>query len=105
MPTPILFSEPENRMLQEQFREIYEDDRIRSVEGSIILSILNKLEAWPIPPPFTEQEERRLQYQMEKFIEIMKPYPYPYSPLTFGQDTRQLQITQCVLKKIKDSWA
>lgn len=105
MPTPITFSAPENGMLQSQFRTIYEDDRIRSVEGAIILSILNKLEAYPVAPPFTEQEERRIQYQMEQFIELLKPYPYPYSPLTFGQDTRQLQLIQSVLAKIEAAWA
>lgn len=105
MPTPIIFCPAENEMLQSQFRTMYEDDRIRSVEGSIILSILNKLEAYPIPPPFTEQEERRIQYQMEQFVEMLKPYPYPYSPLTFGQDTRQLQLIQDVLAKIEAAWA
>lgn len=91
-------------MLQSQFRTIYEDDRIRFYEGPIILSILNKLQDWPAPPAWTEQEQRRVQYQMEKFIELLKPYPYPYSPLTFGQDTRQLTLIERVLYKIEASW-
>lgn len=91
-------------MLQSQFRTIYEDDRVRSLEGALILSILNKLEAYPTPPAWTEQEQRRVQYQMEQFMEMLKPYPYPSSPLTFGQNTRQLTLIERVLYKIEAAW-
>lgn len=104
MPFPIRFSEQENAMLQSIFRTIYEDDRIRFYEGPIILGILNKLTEWPTPPGWTEQEQRRVQYQLEKFIELLKPYPYPYSPLTFGQDTRQLTLIERSLEKIEAAW-
>lgn len=91
-------------MLQSFFRTLLEDNRIYFYEGPLITSILNKLSAYPTPPPWTEQEQRRVQWQMEKFIELLKPYPYPYSPLTFGQDTRQLTLIERVLEKIEAAW-
>lgn len=103
MPTPINFNELENRMLQSQFRSIYENDCVRSLEGPLILGILNKFETWPAEVTFTEQEDRRVQVEMEQYIEIMKPYPYPYSPLTFGQPTEQMQICYGVLQKLKQA--
>lgn len=104
MPYPIQFDQAENALLQSQFRTIYEDDRVRSLEGPIILSILNKLEVWPEPPAWTEQEQQRVQYQMRQFIDLLKPFPYPSSPMTFGQDTRQLTLIEMVLEKIEASW-
>ncbi len=101
MANPITFTEPENRFLQELFTEIYQNDQVRSLEGPIILSIVNKLEVWPSSPTFTEQENRRIQYQLESLVELLKPYPYPYSPLTFGQDTQQIQIIQSASAKIQ----
>lgn len=108
MPTPITFTAEENRMLQSQFRTMYEDDSIRSIEGPIILSILQKIEAYPTVPVFTEQEERLIQYQMEQFIEILKPYLYPFTYPTvpvIGQESVQLQLVESVLAKIEASWA
>lgn len=101
MPSPISFTENENRLLQSTFTDIYQDDCVRSLEGPLIYSILKLLEQWPVTPTFTEQQSRRVQYQLEKYVELLKPYPYPYSPLTFGQDTQQLQIIQSALDKVK----
>lgn len=101
MSLPITLTEPENRTLQEFFVEIYQNDQVRSLEGPLILSILNKLEAWPIDLVLTGQENLRIQYQFEKFEEMLTPYPYPYSPLTFGQDTHQLVLIQSVMSKLK----
>jgi hypothetical protein len=101
MALSITFTEPENRMLQSIFMDIYQDDSVRSLEGDLILSIVKLLEVWPVAPTFTEQQSRRIQYQMEQFTEILTPYPYPYSPLTFGQDTRQLTLIKSVLAKVK----
>lgn len=97
MPGPISLTETQNRFLQEIFVEIYQDDCVRSLEGPLILSILNKVKAWPTPLQLTEQEARRIQYQLEKFDEIAKPYPYPYYPTTFGQDTQQLTVIDGIL--------
>lgn len=79
---------------------MYQNDQIRSIEGPIILSILTKLETWPIAPVFDYIENRRMQVQFEGFIELVKPYPYPYSPLTFSQDTRQLTLIQSIFAKV-----
>lgn len=100
MPSPINFTETENRMLQSIFRELYENDEYRSTEGPLLLGIVNKLETWPTLLTLTEQENRRIQYQYESFAEIITPYPYPYSPQTFGQDTRQLSIVKSILTKV-----
>jgi hypothetical protein len=97
----ITFTESENRFMQSIFRTLYEDDAIRSLEGALILSILKKMETWPIAPSLTSKENNRIQYQLEKFIELMKPYPYPYYPTTFGQDTRQISVVQSIMTKIK----
>jgi hypothetical protein len=104
MPKPINFTPRENGMLQSQFRTLLEDGEIRYYEGALIQSILTKLELYPTPPAWTEQEQRRVQYQMEKFMEMLKPYPWPYSPLTFGQDTQQLNLIMAVLTRIERSW-
>lgn len=103
MLNPINLTEPQNRFLQEIFTEMYQNDQIRSVEGDLILSILNKVKTWPVPLVLTEQEDRRLQVQLEQFVEIETPYPYPYYPTTFGQDTRQLNLVQGLLKIMEDA--
>lgn len=101
MAHPITFTETENRNLQQIILERYQDDRIRSLYGSELNSILHKLEVWPSPTTFTEQESLTIQYQYERLVEILTPYPYPYSPLTFGQDTQQLVIIKSILAKVK----
>lgn len=97
----IVFTEPENRFMQQNFLEMYQDDRIRSLEGPIILGILKKFEAWPTAPLFTEQENRRIQVFLETSDEVLEPYPYPYTPQTFGQDTHQIVLIKSILGKLK----
>ena len=103
MLNPIDLTETQNRFLQEIFTEIYQNDQVRSLEGPLILSILDKVKTWPAPLVLTEQEDRRLQVQLEQFVEIATPYPYPYYPTTFGQDTRQLSIVKGLLKIMEDA--
>lgn len=85
------------------FRQMYENDQIRYYEGPIILGIVNKLETYPAAITFTEQENRRIQVEMEAGQELLTPYPYPYDPLTFRQPTQQIEILSCILFKLKDS--
>lgn len=101
MPNPITFTEIENRNLQEILMEMYQNDQVRSLEGPLFLAIIAKLEIWPTAPTFTETENRRLQVIYEGFTEQLGTYSAIFSPLTFGQDTRQLSLTKCILKKIK----
>lgn len=103
MLNPINLTEPQNRWMQEIWTELYQDDRVRSLEGPLMLSILDKVKTWPAPLVLTEQEDRRIQYQLEQFVEVMKPYPYPYYPTTFGQDTQQLDLVSGILKIMEDA--
>lgn len=68
---------------------------------AVLPSIISKLEVWPVPVTFTEQESQALQVKLVEFFEVVKPYPYPYSPLTFSQDTQQLSLVQSILAKVK----
>lgn len=95
----ITFTAKENGFLQSAINTLYQDDYYRSFEGDLLLSILKLLEP-QVPVVFTEKQNRRLQYQMERFLEISLPYPYPYYPTTFGQDTRQLTVIKSIQVKL-----
>lgn len=101
MPNPITLTEPEDQFLQSILTERYQNDCIRSLEGPLFLSLLNQVKTWPAAITFTEQEDRRLQVLLEGLVELLTPYPYPYSPLTFGQDTQQLSIIKSILTKLE----
>ena len=99
---PINLDEFENRALQSMFTEIKMDAQRRQYYPNC-LDILTKLEAWPSPVILTEQENREIQYLFEGFLEVCKPYPYPYSPLTFSQPTVQVELCYRVLYKLKQA--
>lgn len=101
MSTPIVLTEQENRFLQSIFMEMYQSDRLRSYEPDLLLSLVQAFETWPAPLNLTEQQNNRVQWQLQKFQEIMKPYPFPYYPTTFGQDTRQLGVVNSIMDKFK----
>lgn len=90
-------------MLQEMFIELSQDAQRRQYYELVYQSIINKIEAWPAPVLFTEQENRAIQYLYEGFVELLKPYPYPYSPLTFSQPTMQVEICFGTLHKLKQA--
>ena len=79
------------------------DAQKRQYYEPVYQSIINKVEAYPAPVLFTEQENRAIQTLYEEFLELCKPYPYPYSPLTFSQPTTQIEICYVTLQKLK--WA
>lgn len=95
----ITFTALENEFLQSTIMTLYQDDYYRSFEGDLLRSILDLLEP-QVPIDFTEKQNRRLQYQMEKFLETAFPYPYPYYPTTFGQDTHQVSIIKSIQAKL-----
>ena len=100
MANPITLTETENRLLQSIFREIYEDYRLRSVEPDMLLSLVQAFETYPAPLVLTAAQTNRVTWQLQKFVEISRPYPYPYYPTTFGQDTRQLRVIESIIVKL-----
>lgn len=89
-------------MLQSMLLEMSQNyQTLQYYPDGFLTGILAKLEVWPIAPTFTEQENRALQVLFEGFDEAVKPYPYPYSPLTFSQDTRQVVLVESILAKVK----
>lgn len=99
----INFSERENRMLQEMFIELSQDAQRRQYYELVYQSIITKIESYPEPVLFTEQENRAIQYLYEQFLELCKPFPYPNSPLTFSQPTKQVETCTDTLNKLR--WA
>lgn len=100
---PITFTEIENRNLQEIFIELSQDATRAQYYQAVLPSIISKIEAYPASVLFTEQENRAIQYLYEGFAELLKPYPYPYSPLTFQQPTVQMEIVFRILHKLKEA--
>ena len=100
---PISFDERENRALQSLLMEIKMDAQRRQYYEPFILDIIGKLEVWPEPIMLTEQENRALQSLFFSFEELVKPFPYPYSPLTFAPSTVQVELCYNILQKLK--WA
>lgn len=98
MLNPITLTAIQNRFMQDIFTEIYQDDRVRSLEGDLILSILNKVKAWPAPLVLTNQEDRRIQYQLEQFYEVIGQGVQPYVPSTVPLIPPEVVLIQAILK-------
>jgi len=80
---------------------MYENDQIRSLEGPLILSIVNKLETWPLDLSLTEQENRRMQVQLESFYEIAKLSPRPCYPTTLNLNSTQANLIIQIQSKLE----
>jgi hypothetical protein len=102
MPQPIAFTEQENRHLQEIWIEISQNAQRRQYYEAVYPSIISKLEAWPAPATFSEQESRAIQTVYRAFDEVCRPWPVLDAvQRTFGQDQRQMGVVESILAKVE----
>ncbi len=106
MTSPITLTEQENRNLQESFITIAQDFQWRQYYEAVFPSILNKLEAQTATITFTEQESRAIQFLYQHFRNLARPWQPLMSgrEMTFGQDTRQRDVIESILKKVEESF-
>lgn len=101
MPNPITVTQAQSMYLQQQFREMYENDAVRStLEGATIKSLLAKLASGTTFTP-TIAEYGMLQSRMEVIDEKVQALPFPVE--TQLAPTHNKQISKALLSTLKSS--